>query len=95
MYDPAFSGFYLQNSSGAPINDRAVFPGDGIAQCPGELHPGAWGMDQFFTDFRNASAAAWFVRPLRSGLMLGPCLCALPFTSPSLRQAVCPSEGSS
>lgn len=61
MYDPAFSGFYLKNSSGALITERAAFPGDGVATCPGEPHAGAWGMDQMFTDFRNVSAAAWFV----------------------------------
>ena len=60
MYDPAYSGYYLKNSSGAQINDRATFPGDGVSACPGEPHA-AWGMDQYFTDFRNASAAAWFV----------------------------------
>ena len=61
MYDPSYSGFYLKNSSGALIVERAAFPGDGISICPGEPHAGAWGMDQMFTDFRNASAAAWFV----------------------------------
>ena len=61
MYDPAYSGFYLKNSSGAVITERAAFPGDGISACPGEPRAGAWGMDQTFTDFRNASAAAWFV----------------------------------
>jgi hypothetical protein len=61
MYDPAYSGFYLKNSSGALINERAAFPGDGVSACPGEPPAGGWFMDQQFTDFRNASAAAWFV----------------------------------
>jgi hypothetical protein len=61
MYNPDYSGFYLKNSSGRLISERANFPGDGVSTCPGEPHPGVWGMDQMFTDFRNASAAAWFV----------------------------------
>ena len=61
MYDPAYSGFYLKNSSGKLINERAAFPGDGVSACPGEPPAGGWFMDQQFTDFRNASAAAWFV----------------------------------
>lgn len=61
MYDQAYAGFYLKYANGTLISERAAFPGGGVATCPGESRPGSWGMDQMFTDFRNGSAAAWFV----------------------------------
>jgi len=60
MFDAAFSGFYLKNASGLVINDHTAFPGDGVGRCPGSTQEQR-GMDQYFTDFRNATAAAWFV----------------------------------
>jgi hypothetical protein len=56
QYDPAYKGFFLLNKSGNTINDPA--PKNELGFCPPVP---AVGMDQYFTDFRNASATAWFV----------------------------------
>ena len=82
MYDPVYAGFYLRNASGALISERAAFPGDGVSTCPGE-HAGAWGMDQMFTDFRNASAAAWFVDTVVGRVVQSPHADGVWFDDPS------------
>jgi hypothetical protein len=47
MYDPDFSGFWLKNkTTGVPLNDNTAFVGQ---------------MDQYFVDWRNASARAWWL----------------------------------
>jgi hypothetical protein len=62
MYDPAYSGYWIQNkSSGMPLND--ALPLAGFAkQCAAVAPASAYTqMDQFFLDWRNASAREWWL----------------------------------
>ena len=56
MYDPKFKGYWLQDKAGNILNDPA-HPGE-FVPCP-DLS--SLVQDQYFTDFRNKSAADWFV----------------------------------
>jgi hypothetical protein len=65
MYDPAYAGYWVQNTtSGKPLND--VHSLDGLATkggvCYGFAPQSAYShMDQFFLDWRNASAREWWL----------------------------------
>ena len=74
MYDPAFSGFFLRSKSGAILNDGVLQP-NRSRECASVAPWTSYRyLDQYFIDWRNQSAADWWLEEVIGGFIKSPVL---------------------